>query len=407
MTSERFTFAGSRGAELAARLDRPPGSVRATAMLAHCFTCGKDGLTAARLAAVLVERGFAVLRFDFTGLGDSSGEFGNAGFAGDVGDVVAAAGALRERGMAPGLLVGHSLGGTAVLAAAADIPEARAVATVGSPFSPAHLLRTLGRPEGFDADDTVEVAIADRPFRLSRGFFADLERHELGPRIRALGRALLVCHAPLDETVSIEEATRIFVAARHPKSFVGLDAADHLLTRREDAAFAGRMIAEWAARYVGSSDAIAEPAPATDGAGRVLVREAGTGRYAQVIRAGRHQLPADEPEAVGGDDSGPTPYDLLLSALGTCTAMTLRMYAERKGLALGRISVALDHARVHASDCAECEDRKGMVDRIERRIEVEGDIDPEMAAKLAEIADKCPVHRTLEAGPMVVTRVLS
>lgn len=206
--------------------------------------------------------------------------------------------------------------------------------------------------------------------------------------------------------MSIEEATRIFVAARHPKSFVGLDAADHLLTRREDAAFAGRMIAEWAARYVGGPDAIAEPATGTDGAGRVLVREAGTGRYAQVIRAGRHQLPADEPEAVGGDDTGPTPYDLLLSALGACTAMTLRMYAERKGLALGQISVALDHARLHASDCAECEHRDGMVDRIERRITVAGGVDPETAAKLAEIADKCPVHRTLEAGPTVVTRVL-
>ncbi|BBK41272.1 osmotically inducible protein C [Allostella vacuolata] len=319
---------------------------------------------------------------------------------------MAAADHLRRTQRAPALLVGHSLGGTAVLAAAHRIPEARAVATVGAPFEPAHILRSVPRPDGldaggFDADGTAEVAIAGRPFRLSRRFFDELEQHDLGARIAELHRALLVCHAPLDEVVGIAEATRIFTAARHPKSFLGLDGADHLLTRREDGLFVGRMVAEWAERYVGA-DPLAVAAPAE---GLVVVRETGEGRFTQAITAGHHRLTADEPAAVGGDDSGPSPYDLLLSALGACTAMTLRMYADRKGMALGPVTVRLRHARVHAADCAGCEKREGLVDRIERVITVEGGADEATRAKLLEIADKCPVHRTLEARPVVVTRV--
>lgn len=400
MAGERFTFPGSGGAALAARLDRPVGTPRATALFAHCFTCSKDSLAAARVAAGLTERGFAVLRFDFTGLGGSDGDFANSGFAGNVEDIAAAARHLRGIGLPPALLVGHSLGGTAVLAAAELLPEVRAVATIGAPFSPAHLWEGLGRPSA-GADGTVEVVVGDRPFRLSAAFLADLERHDLGERIARLHRALLVCHAPLDAVVGIAEATRIFVAARHPKSFLGLDGADHLLTRREDGIFAGRMIAEWATRYLDPAPAAADVAATA----RVTVTERGTGRFVQEVRAGRHRLTADEPVAVGGEDAGPNPYDLLLSALGACTAMTLRMYAERKGLSLGRISVALDHAKLHARDCAECEARQGMVDRIERVIAIDGGIAPDLEAKILEIADKCPVHRTLEGRPVVATRL--
>ena len=406
MRNERFTFPGSGGIELAGRLDLPTGQPRAYALFAHCFTCGKDNLAAARVSTALADRGYGVLRFDFTGLGGSSGDFANSSFAGNIEDLVAAADHLRRTHRAPALLVGHSLGGTAVLAAAERIPEARAVATIGSPFDPTHVTHGITVPDAFDADafdadGTAAVEIAGRPFRLARSFFEDLARHDLGARIAGLHRALLVCHAPLDATVGIAEATRIFVAAHHPKSFIGLDGADHLLTRREDAVFAGRMIGEWAERYVGTE----APAATLPAEGRVIVTESGTGRFAQTITAGHHLLHADEPARVGGDDSGPSPYDLLLSALGACTSMTLRMYAERKGLALGTITVDLHHAKVHAKDCTDCERREGMLDRIERVISVEGEIDDATRAKLLEIADKCPVHRTLEARPVVVTRM--
>ncbi len=401
MDHQRFRFPGSGGVELSGRLDLPGGPPRAYALFAHCFTCTKDSLAAARISGALAERGYGVLRFDFTGLGGSDGDFANSNFAGNIEDLVAAADHLRRAYQAPALLVGHSLGGTAMLAAAHRIPEARAVATIGAPLDPGHVVRHIAVPDRFDADGTAAVEIGGRPFRLARSFFDDLARHDLAARVAELRRALLVCHSPLDATVGIKEATRIFVAARHPKSFIGVDGADHLLSRREDGLFVGRVLGEWAERYVGG-----EAAPAALPAeGVVIVAERGTGRYAQTITAGHHLLHADEPTAVGGDDTGPSPYDLLLSSLGACTAMTLRMYAERKGLALGRIEVRLRHSRVHARDCAECENREGMIDRIERVIAIEGAVDEPMRAKLLEIADKCPVHRTLEARPLVVTRV--
>ncbi|MCC7276591.1 MAG: OsmC family protein [Alphaproteobacteria bacterium] len=401
MRSERFTFPGSGGVELAARLDLPAGGPRAWALLAHCFTCSKESLAGARIAAALAERGLAVLRFDFTGLGGSGGDFANTGFAGNVDDLVAAADHLRRTRAAPQLLVGHSLGGTALLAAAHRIPEARAVATVGAPFDPAHVLRRLGdQPLVFDPDGTAAVTFAGRAFRIGRAFLDDLAAHDLGQRIAQLHKALIVFHAPQDETVGIAEATRIFVAARHPKSFIGLDGADHLLSRRADGQHVGRVLAEWSARYLDPAPAAAAPPE-----GDVVVTETGEGRFAQEIAVGPHRLRADEPVAVGGDGSGPGPYDLLLAALGACTAMTLRLYAERKGMALGPITVRLRHGKVHARDCAECEDRVGIVDRIEREIVVPGELDDATRAKLLEIADKCPVHRTLEGRSVVVTRV--
>ncbi|MGE0718261.1 MAG: alpha/beta fold hydrolase [Alphaproteobacteria bacterium] len=399
MRSEKFTFPGHDGSQLAARLDLPAGSPRAFALLAHCFTCSKDGLAAARIAAALAERRFAVLRFDFTGLGGSGGEFANTGFSTNIADLVSAADHLRERHAAPALLVGHSLGGTAVLAAAHRIPEVRAVATVAAPFDPAHVLEHLsGQDLVFDGDGTAPVTLGGRTFRLGRGFLDDVAAWDLTERAATLHRALMVLHSPVDQTVGIGEATRIFTAARHPKSFVGLDGADHLLTRREDGIFVGRMVAEWATRYL-------EPLPERSGDGNVVVTETGEGRYVQAIAAGNHAMRADEPVAVGGDGSGPTPYDLLLAALGACTSMTLRMYAERRGMALGRIAVHLAHAKVHSRDCAECEDREGLIDRISRDIRIDGDLDDATRARLLEIADKCPVHRTLEARPVVVTTV--
>lgn len=403
--SEKATFVGGDGtSELDARLDLPAGTPRAYALFAHCFTCGKDVFAAARIAAGLTAHGIAVLRFDFTGLGMSDGEFANTNFSSNVADLIAAAGWLRETHGAPGILIGHSLGGAAVLAAAEVIPEAAAVCTIAAPAEPSHVRRHLqGVEADLESSGRGEVRLAGRPFTITRQFLEDIDGHRLGERIRNLDKALLVFHAPLDDVVGIDNATKIFVAARHPKSFISLDDADHLLTRREDAIYVADVIAAWAGRYV----ATAEPetlAELSAPAGAVTVAEAGEGPFAQVISVGgTHTLRADEPVSFGGGDSGPSPYDLLLAGLGACTTMTMRMYAGRKKLPLERASVTLRHAKIHAEDCESCETKVGKIDRIEREITLEGDLDEAARAKLLEIADKCPVHRTLHGEVLVET----
>ena len=407
MRSERFDFPGGGGHRLAARLDLPDGAPRAHALFAHCFTCGKDVNAAARLAAALAAEGVATLRFDFTGLGGSEGEFANTGFASNVADLVAAADRMRTLGRAPAILIGHSLGGAAVLAAAARVPEARAVATIGAPFEVGHVLQLFAaRVPEVEARGEAVVDLAGRPFAIRRSFVEEARAQEQAPRIAALGRALLVMHAPADGVVGVDNARAVFEAARHPKSFVALDGADHLLSRREDAAYAARVLAAWASRFLPASEA-APAAPAVAAVereeGLVVVEETGAGRFQQAVTAGRHRLLADEPAPVGGLGSGPSPYDLLLASLGACTAMTIRLYAERKGLGLRRVGVALRHRKIHAADCAECETREGKLDEIAREIALEGDLAPEERARLLEIADRCPVHRTLRSEVRVLT----
>jgi putative redox protein len=399
--SEKLTFTGAGGEQLAARYDRPAGPVKAVALFAHCFTCTKDIFAASRIAGALAASGIAVLRFDFTGLGHSEGEFANTTFSSNVDDLVAAADHLRATREAPKLLIGHSLGGAAVLAAAARVPEAVAVATIGAPAEPAHVQHLFqeARPE-IEARGEAEVLLAGRPFRIKRQFLEDIEKARLEEAVSKLRKALLVFHAPQDATVGIDNAARIFAAAKHPKSFVSLDDADHLLTRRKDAVYVAEVLSSWASRYldVPAAEAAPEAAPGT-----VVVEEGGEGRFAQRIAAGPHALRADEPLSVGGGDSGPTPYDLLLAGLGACTSMTLRLYADRKGWALERVRVSLSHDKIHAEDCAGCETKDGRVDRIERRISLEGSLDEAARARLLEIADKCPVHRTLESEVLVAT----
>jgi uncharacterized OsmC-like protein/fermentation-respiration switch protein FrsA (DUF1100 family) len=396
MRPERFDFPNANGDRLAGLLDRPMGEPRAYALFAHCFTCGKDILAAKRIAEALTGLGIAVLRFDFTGLGSSAGEFANTNFSSNVADLIAAADHLRRAHQAPALLIGHSLGGAAVLAAASGVAEARAVATIAAPSDPSHVAH-LFKDEVAEirARGEVEVELAGRPFRIRREFLDDVAEHKLATRVADLRKALLIFHSPTDDIVGIDNASRIFAAAKHPKSFISLAGADHLLSRRSDAIYVANMIAAWATRYLDMPPAVERLGAAEPGT--VVVGETGNGRLQQEIIVGRHRLLADEPTAVGGLDSGPNPYDLLLAALGACTAMTLRLYAERKDLPLARASVALKHTRIHAADCANCETKEGMIDRIDRMITLEGALDAAQRAKLLEIADKCPVHRTLTA----------
>lgn len=404
MQSEKITFPGSRDEALAARLDRPDGDTRGYALFAHCFTCSKDTLAAARISDALVAQGFAVMRFDFTGLGGSGGDFANTDFSSNIGDLLKAADFLRSHYRAPSLLIGHSLGGAAVLAAAGAIPEARAVVTIGAPAEPAHVAVHLAaaRPE-IEAKGIAEVSIGGRPFRIRKGFLDDIESHKLKAEIAGLRKALLVFHAPRDEIVGIENAEQIFKAAKHPKSFVSLDGADHMLNGKADARWVAGVLSAWATRYVGSVET--DDAGAGAGHGEVTVEETEEGRYSQRIVAGRHQLRADEPESLGGNDTGPGPYEYLLAALGACTSMTIRMYAERKKWPLEHVRVRLRHKKIHAEDCAECETREGRVDWIDRDITLAGALDQEQKDRLLQIADRCPVHRTLHDETVVASRI--
>lgn len=402
--SQKFTFTGTLGNELAGRLDLPEGQPRAIVLFAHCFTCGKDSTAASRISKALTELDdLAVFRFDFTGLGESDGEFRNATFSSNVTDLVRAADHLRETLAAPTLLVGHSLGGAAVLAAADRIPEVTAIATIGAPADPEHVTGLFPSDVGeIQREGEATVTLGGRQFQVRREFLADVARQPHYERIARLNKALLVMHAPRDEYVDVDNAREIFETARHPKSFVSLDDADHLLTDHHEAAYAATVIAAWADRYL--PDALASRDDDQPEPGTVVVSETGAGAYSQRIQIGRHVVISDEPPNVGGDDAGPTPYGLLLAALGACTSMTMRMYAERKKWPLRSTSVTLEHDRIHAADCEDCETQEGMLDRITREIEVDGDLDDDQRARLIEIANKCPVHRTLSQEVAIETR---
>lgn len=404
--TERLEFRGANGAALAARLDRPLAPPSAYALFAHCFTCSKDLFAASRIADALAACGIAVLRFDFTGLGSSEGEFANTDFSSNVGDLVAAADFLRRDHAAPEILIGHSFGGTAVLAAAHAIPEAKAVATIGAPFDPSHVRHLLGDSVAeIERTGHAEISLAGRRFRIEKGFLDDIAEQRMEERLASLDKALLLFHAPRDEQVGIDNATAIFGHARHPKSFVSLDDADHLLTGRADAVYVADVLAAWSSRYVAPArPALPEPEATRD---EVVVAETGEGTFPQVIAAGPHRLRADEPTSYGGFDSGPTPYGLLLAGLGACTSMTMRLYADRKGWAVERFSVRLHHESVHAKDCEDCESSDGMVALIEREITIEGDLDEDQKASLMRIADRCPVHRTLTHEIRIRSRLAS
>jgi uncharacterized OsmC-like protein/alpha-beta hydrolase superfamily lysophospholipase len=402
--TERFQFTGEGGHQLAAALDKPDGAIQSYALFAHCFTCGKDVLAAKRIATALTARGIAVLRFDFTGLGSSEGDFANSTFTSNVADLVHAADHLRDTRQAPTILIGHSLGGAAILAAAGQIPDARAVVTIAAPSDPAHVTHFFkDRIEDIRAQGKVEVQLAGRPFHIKREFLDDIAEHGLMAHVAKLHKALLIMHSPTDDTVGIDNATNIFVAAKHPKSFVSLSGADHLLSNKRDSTYVADVIAAWAERYV---DPLPVQATAELGEAprNVVVRETRAGKFQQTVTSGPHRMLADEPVAAGGQDSGPGPYDFVLAGLGACTSMTMRMYADRKSLPLDRVTVTLQHRKIHAEDCAECETKQGMLDQIDRVISIEGALDVDQRKRLMEIADKCPVHRTLTSEIRIVTK---
>lgn len=400
MITERFTFTGSNGDKLAARLDMPDGPHLATVLFAHCFTCSKDIPAARRIAGRLASMGLAVLRFDFTGLGHSDGEFSNTTFSSNVEDIYAATQALADRGMAPDMLIGHSLGGAAMLRAAPEIPSVKAVATLAAPFDPSHVTHNFAdQLDEIHHEGQATVSLGRRPFCIRKSFVQDVSQVNLSAAILAFKGALLVMHSPLDETVSIDNAAGIFQAAKHPKSFVTLDNADHLISNADDAEYAAEVIAAWSARYL----KLTPPAPPIGAPeGIVRVSEADPNGFLQDINAGPfHHTLADEPLAYGGTNKGMSPYGYLAAGLGACTSMTIRMYARRKGWPLLHVWVDVSHNKVHAQDADTGSGEK--IDAFQRVIHLEGSLSDEQAQRLIEIADNCPVHRTLERVSHVET----
>ena len=400
----KIEFTGSQGDKLAGLLETPDTDPIAYVLFAHCFTCGKDVVAASRIGRALVAKGFAIMRFDFTGLGSSDGDFANTNFSSNVQDLVLAADYLREHYQAPGLLIGHSLGGTAVLKAAHSIPESAGVVTIGSPADAQHVGKQFVCDlDAIERDGEADVSLAGRTFTIKKQFVDDI-RENKDTQVAELRKALLVMHSPVDQTVSVQQAEKIFVAAKHPKSFVSLENADHLLTKKRDAEYVATTIAGWASRYV--LDAAAAMPERKVGSGHLVVSERDR-KFSQLIQSDDHQWVADEPSSVGGSNLGPDPYEHLLAALGACTAMTMRMYANRKKWPVENISIELDHARDHGADCSECDEEHKQIDVITRSISITGDLDDEQRNRIMEIADKCPVHRTMHNKLVVKTNVVT
>ncbi len=403
MKSEKVTFTNSNGVELSGRLEFPVGSKpEVFAVFAHCFTCSKDVKAAAYITRALTQNRIAVLRFDFTGIGMSGGDFSESTFSSNIDDLRSAYEFLEKNHKAPQLMIGHSLGGTAVLHAAGSLENVKAVAVIASPYDPAHVRELL--KEGIDEireKGKATVDIGGRPFTITKEFIDDLEKRDSAEVIRSLKRALLILHSPVDSIVGIENAAEIYRAALHPKSFLSLDGADHLISNREDSRYAGDLIARWASRYVTAEQRAEELTTE-----KQAVARTGESGYTTDIRVGPHSLTGDEPESVGGNEMGPSPYGYLLAALGSCTGMTLRMYADRKNWDLKEVRVHLSHEKTHRQDCDDCEDRgSARLDRIERIIEIEGGLDEEQRDRLVQIANKCPVHKTLESSVTVHTKL--
>jgi len=395
MAREKVEFPGHNGQLLAGMLERPDGAPVACALFAHCFTCSKDIAAASRISRALTRFGIAVLRFDFTGLGHSQGDFANTNFSSNVDDLVAAGDFLEKTVRAPSLLIGHSLGGAAVLVAASRMESIDALVTIGAPASAQHVEHLFSDArDQIIADDEASVTLGGRPFTIKKQFIDDLDQYTTTDHIGKLRKALLVFHSPIDATVPISEASRIYAAAKHPKSFVSLDQADHLLSRKEDSEYVADVLSSWATRYVGGKEAAAAAVPRPE-RGAVRVSESNR-KFGRMIWTDSHQFEADEPEKVGGNNAGPDPYELLLASLGACTSMTLRMYASRKKIPLDDVEITLRHSREHLQDCEDCEQKSVQVDVIDREIILRGELDEPTRQRMLEIADRCPVHRTLE-----------
>ena len=401
MKQIKLKIVNNQGLQLGAHLKLPvDGKARTLAIFAHCFTCSKNLNAIRNISHALTQNKIGVLSFDFTGLGESEGDFSDTNFSSNISDLVVVADYLKEHYQIPQILIGHSLGGAAVIQAALQLPEVRAVITIGAPADAPHVAQLFKQDLG-EIQELGEalVDIGGRPFTIKKQFLDDLNNNPASEVLKTLNKALLIMHSPQDVIVDIENASTIYKQARHPKSFITLDGADHLLSDKMDSLYVGNMIAHWASRYLDTPDD-----QEISSESQVLTRTGEVG-YATDILAGKHNLLADEPSSAGGTDSGPTPYDLLLSSLGACTGMTLRMYADRKQWPLEEIKVHLQHEKRHSVDSRECENPGSKLDHIDKVIEINGDLDKAQRERLLEISGRCPVHRTLSSEIVINSKL--
>jgi uncharacterized OsmC-like protein/esterase/lipase len=400
----KFNFPNTNGEILAGKLELPVGTPKAFALFAHCFTCSKDFVASSVISKSLADRGIAVLRFDFTGLGNSQGDFANSNFSSNVEDLIAAYAQLSKEYEPPQILIGHSLGGAAVLKAATQLDAVKAVVTIGAPSCTGHVSHLFaGHIDEINQDGQTDVELGGRKFTVKKQFIDDINEVDILDGIKNFKKALLIMHSPLDVTVSVNHAATIFQAAKHPKSFASLDDADHLLVKKQDADYAAGLIATWVERYLLTTMENTQTQPEVD-QGHIVVKARNEATFTQDIYSSNHHLVADEPASVKGNDLGMTPYDLLLAGLGACTSMTVKMYAARKKIMLDDVRVELTHEKIHAMDCESCEDTKGKIDVIHKRLSLTGEFTPEQEERMHEIAEKCPVNLTLQSNIKIVSQ---
>ena len=401
MKTERLNIVNKKGVELSAKLELPANQrPNGYAIFAHCFTCSSNINAVTNISRTLTQHGFGVLRFDFTGLGRSKGEFADSHFSANISDLLDVHQYMAEHYEAPSLLVGHSLGGAAVLVAASKLDAVKAVATIGAPASAEHTTKHFAsQMEGISKGEKVAVNIGGRSFNINKEFVEEFQSVDLMEVVKSMKKPLLVMHSPFDKIVGIENAQKIYQHAFHPKSFISLDDADHLLTKKEDSIYVGNLIGTWIQRYfsVKSKDELS-----TEGeqvVGHLNLKE---DNFTTSIQTKNHSIIADEPLKVGGDDFGPSPYELFSASLVACTTMTLKMYANRKKWDLQEVYVYVTHTKKQVQDG----DEKIEISQLEKKLKFVGDLSEEQKTRLKEIAAKCPVHKTMLGDIEIETSVM-
>jgi putative redox protein len=404
MNLQKVSFKNASGETLVGRLSLPANQHPHNFVLfAHCFTCNKNFTAIRNISRALTTEGFGVLRFDFTGLGESEGEFPDSNFSGNVEDLMEAANYLEEHYTSPTLIIGHSLGGAAAILAAQKISSIRAIATIGAPSNPTHVKHIFKDDiETIRKKGTAQVNIGGRSFTIKKQFLDDLKSHSFQETLKNIGKSILILHSPQDNIVKIKNAEEIYIAAHHPKSFVSLDGADHLLRNPEDAAYTGDIIGKWAKRYLEMPET-----KALETEQEVVASLDSADGFTTPMKVGGHYFTADEPTSYGGNNFGPSPYQLVSAGLSACTAMTIQMYAKRKKWPLENVEVHTSYQKLHAADCKNCDSSEAKIDTFQRAIKLTGGLDDKQIARIMEIADKCPVHRTLKSEINIVTTVLN